>query len=115
METNQSQPTTCGASSAPGCSKSEFDTPRTLIQVKEADGYRTETEAMAHMVDFCKQLELETRELRLCLTEAMEWCKPCNYTSVTWRRWAAARDAVPTLNPRVDGAADEQTKEEQGT
>ena len=35
------------------------DTPRTMMQVMEADGYRTETEAMAHMVDFCRQLERE--------------------------------------------------------
>ena len=35
------------------------DTPRTMMQVMEADGYRTKTEAIAHMVDFCGQLERE--------------------------------------------------------
>ncbi len=85
METPKASQTACEASSAPGCSKSESATPRTLIQVKEADGYRTETEAMAHMVDFCKQLELEldaaNRELQArgkdieTLTNALEYAR----------------------------------------
>ena len=53
------------------------------------------TDAVAEAQKVRKQMD----ELHACLKEAMEGCKPCNYTSCTWRRRAAAMDAAPTLNP----------------
>jgi len=117
---------TCGPSPGPGCSKSESDTPRTLIQVKKAGGYRTETEAMAHMVDFCKQLELEldsaNRELQArgkdieTLTTALEYArkdlsrKPNRNTSNSFRscvkNWPKQRrPAMRRPNPETDRTA----------
>ena len=44
------------------------------------------TDAVAEAQKARKQMD----ELRACLKEAMEWCKPCNYDHEPWLRWAKA-------------------------
>ena len=41
-----------------------------------------------------KALVAEIAEVRACLHEAMEWCKPVNYESPQWKRWTAALEGM---------------------
>lgn len=42
--------------------------------------------------------EAKADELYACLTEAMEWCKPCNDDRQPWLRWKSARDSYTPNN-----------------
>ena len=77
------------------------DTPRTDAEVFDHEDYDSHPTMVltARVVpaDFARGLERELAEARKALKEAMEWCKPCNYDTPTWKRWESALRKQETM------------------